>query len=342
MMNHTSVTTGNADDVAEPRLVQRAGRAALAGVALGVLVNAGHAQAQSGDAITLDAIQVQGERANGPVNGYVARRSATATKTDTLLIESPQSVSVITSDEIGDRKAESLDEVLRYTAGVTPNMKSWAVDEFSLLRGFSLGTAGIFLDGLLTSGRAYAAPIEPYGLERLEVLRGPASVLYGQSPPGGMVNAVSKRPTLDVLREIGVEFGSYNRKQVKVDLGGPLDSQGVWTYRLTMLGRDANTRLDHDKDNRLYIAPALTWQPNADTKLTLLARYQKDNQQYAWQNQLQNPGALGQVDPSVCWATSSNTASMPCGRCSRTCATANSTVRRPTSSRARWKATGAA
>ena len=260
-------------------------------------------RANTGDTSSLPAVTVtaavEQETPTSRVNGYVARRSATATKTDTLLIESPQSVSVITSDEIGDRKAESLDEVLRYTAGVTPNMKSWAVDEFSLLRGFSLGTAGIFLDGLLTSGRAYAAPIEPYGLERLEVLRGPASVLYGQSPPGGMVNAVSKRPTPDVLREIGVEFGSYNRKQVKVDLGGPLDSQGVWTYRLTMLGRDANTRLDHDKDNRLYIAPALTWQPNADTKLTLLARYQKDNQQYAWQNQLQNPGALGQVDPSV-------------------------------------------
>ena len=233
------------------------------------------------------------------VNGYVARRSVTATKTDTALIENPQSVSVITADEIGDRKAESLDEALRYTAGVTPNLKPWAVDEFSLLRGFELGTAGVFMDGLLTSGRSYAAPIEPYGLERLEVLRGPASVLYGKMPPGGMVNAVSKRPTADTLREIGIEYGSYNRKQLKADLSGALGSGSEWTYRLTMLGRDSNTRLDHDRDNRLFIAPALTWQPNASTKLTVLGRYQKDNQAYAWQNQLEQPGVFGQPSPRV-------------------------------------------
>ncbi|MEJ1127335.1 TonB-dependent siderophore receptor [Variovorax sp. CCNWLW225] len=261
------------------------------------------ARSSTGDAATLAPVTVtaatERETPTGRVNGYVARRSATATKTDTALIENPQSVSVITADEIGDRKAESLDEALRYTAGVTPNLKPWAVDEFSLLRGFELGTAGIFMDGLLTSGRSYAAPIEPYGLERLEVLRGPASVLYGKMPPGGMVNAVSKRPTADTVREIGIEYGSYNRKQLKADLAGALDSRNEWTYRLTVLGRDSDTRLDHDRDNRLYIAPALTWQPNASTKLTLLGRYQKDNQAYAWQNQLEQPGVFGQPSPRV-------------------------------------------
>ena len=244
-------------------------------------------------------VQAERETASGHVDGYVARRSATATKTDSRLIDNPQSVSVITADELADRKVETLDEALRYTAGVTPNMKPWAVDEFSMLRGFDLGTAGIFRDGLLTSGRAYAAPIEPYGLERLEVLRGPASVLYGQSPPGGMINAVSKRPTASAVREIGVEYGSYDRKQIKVDVGGALDERGEWTYRVTMLGRQSGTRLDLDSDDRVYVAPALTWQPNAATRLTLLAQYQKDDQSYAWGNQLQNPGPLGQPDPGV-------------------------------------------
>ncbi|WP_254873165.1 MULTISPECIES: TonB-dependent siderophore receptor [Oxalobacteraceae] len=239
------------------------------------------------------------ETASGPVKGYVAKRSATGSKTDTLLIEIPQSISIITADEIGDRKAESLDEALRYTAGVTPNLKPWAVDEFSKLRGFPLGTAGIFLDGLLTSGRAYAAPIEPYGLERLEVLRGPASVLYGQTPPGGMVNAVSKRPTAEAIREIGVEYGTYDRKQIKADIGGMFNGDPEWTYRVTMLARESATRLAFDKDNRFFIAPAITWKPNAATKLTLMANYQKDDQAYSWPNQLQNPGALGQVDPKV-------------------------------------------
>ncbi|USX11595.1 TonB-dependent siderophore receptor [Oxalobacteraceae bacterium OTU3CAMAD1] len=252
-------------------------------------------------AVALPAVEVRAEReaALGHVDGYVARRSATATKTDSRLIENPQSVSVVTADELADRKVETLDEALRYTAGVTPNMKPWAVDEFSMLRGFDLGNAGIFRDGLLTSGRAYAAPIEPYGLERLEVLRGPASVLYGQSPPGGMINAVSKRPSATAVREIGVEYGTYDRKQIKADVGGALDERGEWTYRVTVLGRKSGTRLDLDRDDRVYVAPALTWQPGADTRLTLLAQYQKDDQSYAWGNQLQNPGALGQPDPSV-------------------------------------------
>ena len=251
--------------------------------------------------VALPAVEVRAERetALGHVDGYVARRSATATKTDSRLIDNPQSVSVVTADELADRKVETLDEALRYTAGVTPNMKPWAVDEFSMLRGFPLGTAGIFRDGLLTSGRAYAAPIEPYGLERLEVLRGPASVLYGQSPPGGMINAVSKRPSATAVREIGIEYGTYDRKQIKVDIGGALDQRGEWTYRVTMLGRESGTRIDLDRDDRVYVAPALTWQPDAATRLTLMAQYQKDDQSYVWANQLQNPGPPGQLDPGL-------------------------------------------
>jgi len=255
------------------------------------------------DSDTLPQVDVSAstekETSTSHVVGYVAKHSATATKTDTLLIENPQSVSVITADEINDRKAESLDEVLRYTTGVTPNQRALGSDDSSLLRGFEIQNTGIYLDGLLNSGRTFSSTVEPYGLERLEVLRGPASVLYGQSPPGGMLNAVSKRPTSESIKEVGVEYGSYNRKQLKGDFGGALDDAGVWTYRLTMLGRESNTRLDHDKDDRLYIAPALTWRPNDNTKLTLLAKYQTDNQQYAFPNQLKVRGAFGQIDPSL-------------------------------------------
>lgn len=249
--------------------------------------------------VVANALSSISETPTGPVAGYVAKRSITGTKTDTPLIEIPQSISVVTADEIGDRKAESLDEVLRYTAGVTPNQRPLGSDDSSMLRGFTIETTGILLDGLRNSGRTFASSIEPYGLERLEVLRGPSSVLYGQVAPGGMVNAVSKRPSADSIRELGVEYGSYNRRTLKADVGGPIDKAGQWSYRLTMLGRESGTRLDHDSDNRLYIAPALTWKPNADTRLTLLARYQKDNQQYGFPNQLETPGAQGQVNPSV-------------------------------------------
>lgn len=249
-------------------------------------------------AITINA-SAERETATGQVRGYVARRSSSATKTDTALNENPQSVSVVTADEISDRNAESLDETLRYTAGVTPNQRPLGSDDSSLLRGFTIETAGILQDGLRNSGRTFGASIEPYGLERLEVLRGPASVLYGQIPPGGVVNAVSKRPSLDAVREVGLEYGSYQRRQLKADVGGALDEQGAWTYRVVMLGREAGTRLEHDRDNRLYFAPSLTWQIGAGTRLTLLARHERDNQQYAFPNQLQEPGSRGQIDPSV-------------------------------------------
>ena len=248
--------------------------------------------------VTVTAVS-QAELAKGPVVGYVARRTATATKTDTALIESPQSISVVSAEEIGDRKAESLDETLRYTAGVAPNSKPWAADQYSLLRGFEVGATGAYLDGLLSPNGSAMASIEPYGLERLEVVRGPASVLYGQMAPGGMVNAVSKAPTRDTVREVGVEYGTYDRKQLKADFGGALDAEGVWTYRLTMLGRRSGTPLDLDKDNRVFVAPSLTWQPGVRTRLTVRAMVQEDDQSYAWGNQLQSPGALGQPSTGV-------------------------------------------
>lgn len=249
-------------------------------------------------AVTISAT-LEKESATGPVRGYVARRSLSGTKMDSALSENPQSVSVVTADEISDRNAESLDETLRYTVGVTPNQRPLGSDDSSLLRGFTIETTGILHDGMRNSGRTFGAAIEPYGLERLEVLRGPASVLYGQIPPGGVVNAVSKRPSLDAVREVGVEYGSYQRRQLKADVGGALDDDNTLLYRMVLLGREANTRLDHDRDNRLYFAPSLSWQAGAGTRLTLLARYERGNQQYAFPNQLAAPGPLGQVDPAL-------------------------------------------
>lgn len=281
------------------RLLQGTGLVARAEGAA-VVVQAAARDAGGTLAPTVVTARAERETAAGPVPGYVARRGTTGTKTDTPLIENPQSISVISAEEIGDRKAETLDETLRYTAGVTPNQKPWAADLYSLLRGFELGSSGVFLDGLLNPNVSYMATIDPYGLERLEVLRGPASVLYGQMAPGGMVNAVSKRPTREAIREVGLEYGTYDRRQFKADFGGPLDGEaGAWSYRLTLLARRSETRLDHDQDDRTFVAPSLSWQPDAATRLTLLALYQKDVQKYAWPNQLRNPGPRGQPDPAV-------------------------------------------
>jgi len=118
--------------------------------------------------------------------------------------------------------------------------------------------------------------IEPSGMQRIEILRGPSSVLYGQNAPGGLVNMVSKRPTAQPFHEVQLLGGSFNRVQGSVDMSGPLDDKGQFLYRLTALGRGSDTQVDYSEDNRYFVAPSFTWQPDANTSFTFLSHYQKD------------------------------------------------------------------
>ena len=221
---------------------------------------------------------VERENPTSPLTGLVATRTASASKTDTLIIETPQSISVATADQIEATKAQSLAESLDYTPGVISQASSFnrMVDDVRI-RGFNLANAntGMLRDGMKYQPSVYDGSQEPYGLERIEVLRGAASVLYGQLSPGGIINAVSKRPTAEPLHELTADIGSYQRKQVTGDFAGPLSDDGVWTYRVTGLLREANTSIDHINDDKRYIAPALTWRPSARTSLTLLSSYQE-------------------------------------------------------------------
>ena len=223
-----------------------------------------------------------GERANGPVVGYLASQSATATKTDTPILTTPQSISVVTKDQMQDQGAQNVTEALRYTPGVT--VQSFGANAFFdsfKLRGFD---APRYLDGLRLPADAttFAIPrIETYGLERLEVLKGPSSGLYGQSDPGGLINMVSKRPTSTPQYEIVGSFGSFERFQGAFDIGGPIDKNGEFLYRIVGLGRDSNSQTDFVQDNKLFIAPSFTWRPTNDTTFTILSQYQKiDNKGY--------------------------------------------------------------
>lgn len=240
------------------------------------------ASAQGTDAgqIVLPPISVETAAPTGtsPVQGYVAPVTSTATKTDTPLIETPQSISVITRDQLDDRAVQSITEALGYTAGTFSSTFADPRFDDPIIRGFSAGP-NQFLDGLRIL-RTFGAPaIEPYGLERVEVLRGPSSVLYGQSVPGGLVNMVSKRPTEQSFGEVNLQAGSHDRYQGSFDLGGALDQEGQFLYRLTALGRKSDTQMDYVEDDRWFVAPALTWKPDADTRLTLLGRFQHDEAQ---------------------------------------------------------------
>ena len=259
----------------------------LAGTGLQALQtgNSWSLQAAAGTtSLELGATQVDGssiENAWGHVDGIVAKRSATGSKTDSALVEVPQTINVVAADEIEQRGSQTITQALQYTPGITGGGFSDRVKIFDepTSRGF-LPTP-LYLDGLhlpygggSTGG---ALQIEPYSLERIEVLKGPASVLYGQNQPGGIVNMVSKRPTDTPLHQLRLEAGSYDHKKLAVDLGGPLDEQGEFLYRLTALGSDANSEIDYAEQQRMFLAPSLTWRPNDDTSLTLFAQYQRDD-----------------------------------------------------------------
>lgn len=226
---------------------------------------------------TLAPISVQGETEDvyAPVDGYVAVRSTAATKSDTPLIETPQSVSVVTRDQLEVQDVNSLAEALRYTPGIQAEAFGFEPrTTFLRIRGFDATATGLYQDSLQLRSGSFSP--EPYSAERIEVPRGPASVLYGQGSPGGLVNIVSKRPTQEPLREVGLEIGTFGRYEGKFDLSGPIDEAGVFSYRLTGLARESDTQVDFINDDRLFIAPAFSYRPSDDTTVTLLAQYKED------------------------------------------------------------------
>lgn len=255
----------------------------LAGTGLQAIAGADNSYVLSsatGMTLSPTTVSASQESAWGPVAGIVAKRSATGSKTDTALSEIPQTINVVTQDEIQLRGSQSVTEALRYTPGMTGGGFPDRVKIFDepTSRGFS--PTPLYLDGLhlpygggSTGG---ALQIDPYTLERIEVLKGPASVLYGQNQPGGIVNMVSKRPTATPLHEIVLGGGSWDRKYGAFDLGGPLDDQGEFLYRLTGVVNDSQSSIDYADQNRMLLAPSLTWLANDRTSVTLFAQYQKD------------------------------------------------------------------
>ncbi|WP_050461565.1 TonB-dependent siderophore receptor [Herbaspirillum autotrophicum] len=216
----------------------------------------------------------------GPTSGYVARRSTSGSKTDTSLLENPQLVNVITRVQMDDQGARTVAEALRYTAGVLAEPNGFDVRyDWNYIRGYdTFGTQ--WVDGLALPGDPlnYAVPrINAYALERVEVIKGPASVLYGKAVPGGMLNQVTKRPLAEAQRAVEISTTNFGGAQIAADLTGPLDQDGQWLYRLVALERNAHTQVDMERDRQTMVAPSLTWRPSAATSLTLQAYYQKDD-----------------------------------------------------------------
>lgn len=254
------------------------GRAMLLGAASLIGIGAAQAQ-QAGGSVPLDTIQVwgQGERADGPVGGYVPRRSRTATKTDTPIARTPQSIAVVPREQMQDQAVRTVAEALRYSPGVFTEYRGASnVRDEMFVRGFYYVPR--YLDGLFLAGDLSYATVNPYLLERVELLSGPSSVLFGQANPGGLVNMVSKRPTATPLREVQFTAGTCREAGISFDFSDRFAGSETLSFRLAGTGFRRDQQERFTSQSGFAIAPSLRWTPDEQTRLTILAGYQYEPQ----------------------------------------------------------------
>lgn len=202
--------------------------------------------------------------------------TATALKVDTPLVETPRPVSTVSREELNERNVQQLDETFRYRSGVlSGHYGSDNNTDWFKIRGFDQAT---YLDGLRLYRTGYYQWLpETYGLDRVDVFKGPASILYGEAPSGGLINAVSKRPTDEQRGEVEIQAGNRDHRQLGFDTSGPATESGDVRYRVVGLYKERDGDLNDTENERYYFAPSLEWDLSDDTQLTLLASFQKDD-----------------------------------------------------------------
>ncbi|MBA1231798.1 TonB-dependent siderophore receptor [Pseudomonas viridiflava] len=233
----------------------------------------------SPSSIELQNIDIQSatdiETAQGPVQGYRATRSASATRTDTSLHETPQSISVVTREAVEDIGATRLQDALDYAGGVgrANNFGGQGLTTFTV-RGF---TTGEFYRNGFPINRGYPNMPDANVIERLEVLRGPATTLYGRGDPGGTFNVVSKQPLAERSVTLGSQLNDQGMKRGTLDASGPLDDEGRFAYRLNVVGEGGDTFRDHVETERYGVAPVLSWQVDDATRITFEGDFMRNN-----------------------------------------------------------------
>ena len=273
---------------AQPKHSLRKVAAVVATAVSGMSVYAQAAVEPKEDTITVTAAPAPQESAWGPAATIAARQSATGTKTDTPIQKVPQSISVVTAEEMALHQPKSVKEALSYTPGVAVGTRGASnTYDYLIIRGFAADgqSQNNYLNGLKLQGNFYNdAVIDPYMLERAEIMRGPVSVLYGKSSPGGLLNMVSKRPTTEPLKEVQFKAGTDSLFQTGFDFSDALDDDGVYSYRLTGLARSANAQQKGSEEQRYAIAPAFTWRPDDKTNFPFLSYFQNEPETgyYGW------------------------------------------------------------
>ncbi|HGY9627985.1 TPA: TonB-dependent siderophore receptor [Pseudomonas putida] len=217
----------------------------------------------------------------GSMEGYNATHSQVATKTSMPILETTQSVSVVTRQQMDDQGSQTVAQAMRYTPGVLTNPYGATHRyDYVAMRGFNDGSVdNIYVDGLKSmgdNGTYSTMQVDPYFLERIDILKGPSSVLYGRSSPGGLVALTTKKPLFDAYHQIQGTVGTQGQRGMGFDFSGPLDDDKRIAYRLTGLADASDTQFDHNKEERYAIAPAVSIDFSEDTSLSLQAYLQHD------------------------------------------------------------------
>lgn len=238
------------------------------------------AQEDENDVIPLIPIIIQSKLAySGAIDGYLAPATETGVKSGVPLAEVPQSISVVTSTELEARTPRQVEDAIAYVPGVLSSI--WGMDDrfdqFSI-RGFATGPTAIYRDGLPKKALSFAGfSVDPYMIERIDVLRGPAGVLYGSNDAGGLVNLVTKRPVFERLAEGVLSYDSNGTAYVGFDWSDVINESGTLAARITGKIQDGETEVYNSANDRSFLAGGLTWAPTDDTSLTVLAHIQSDS-----------------------------------------------------------------
>ena len=274
----------------------------LAGIVAATLLNAYAAAAQDGNATDLQTITISGDKANPRSisednNTVVPKRTISGTKTDTPLVETPRSVSVVTGEEMEQRAVTDMIQAARYSSGVTTGAFGYdpRFDQI-YIRGIETTTTGDFRDGLRQPIMNYGSFMtEVYTVDRIEVLKGPVSVMYGAASAAGIVNRISKLPLAEEHREVELQYGTIGRKQVAFDFGGAINDE--IDYRLVGLAREGEGSYDI-ADDRYLLQPSATWKPSEDTTFTVYGLAQKSETGASAWSYLQGDDVFLYTDPN--------------------------------------------
>ncbi len=243
--------------------------AALAAVIFGLFAT--HALAAPGatvaekEVVELDTVRVEGVQPEG----YDTKRSSTATRTDTPLLDVPQSITVISQQQIRDQAIQSMADAVRYVPGIGITQGEGNRDGL-VFRGNS-STADLFIDGMRDDVQYFR---DTYNIDRIEAFKGPNAMIFGRGSPGGLLNRVTKVADWGTTREIGLQFGSWDKKRLTADFGQPVGDSAA--FRVTGVYEDSEGFRDGFELERKGINPTLAIRAGDSTRITLGYEYFRD------------------------------------------------------------------